>query len=321
VSTKRTDLAVGSRSLSVSNLDKVLFPRDGYTKGDLIAYYRAVAPYILPHVERRPLTMERFPDGVNGQSFFEKHLPKGVPDWVHRVTLTTHQDGGAKVTFVVCDDEPMLVYVANLAAIVLHVWTSQLGSIDEPDYVFFDLDPGERCTLKTLVTVALDMRDLLKALGLQALVKTSGGMGLHVVVPLAEGYSYDHARMFAQAVAHELARRDSDRITLERTVRKRDQEAVYLDWVQVGRGKTIVAPYSVRARDGAPVSVPLEWSEVEALARKRTSKLPSDEFARFTIKTAPARLAEDGDLWSGKAWKKQRLEAAIQKARRDWSDI
>jgi bifunctional non-homologous end joining protein LigD len=156
---------------------------------------------------------------------------------------------------------------------------------------------------------------------LQTLVKTSGGMGLHVVVPLAAGYTYDHARMFAQAVAHELARRDPERITLERTVRKRDQGAVYLDWVQVGRGKTIVAPYSVRARDGAPVSTPLFWPEVESFARKRTNKWPSDEFSSFTIRTAAARLAREGDLWSGNAWKKQRLETAIRKARRDWSAI
>jgi bifunctional non-homologous end joining protein LigD len=321
MATHRSDMLVAERTLSVSNLDKVLFPRDGYTKGDLIAYYRAVAEIALPHLERRPLTMQRYPNGVDGESFFEKNVPKGLPDWVHRATLTTHEGWGEKITFVVCDDEPMLVYVANLAAIVLHVWTSRLGSIDEPDYVFFDLDPGESCTLKTLTAVALDMRALLESLGLKTLVKTSGGMGLHVVVPLVDGYSYEHARMFAQAVAHEMARRYPERVTLERTLRRRDQDAVYLDWVQVGRGKTIVAPYSVRARDGAPVSMPLEWSEVEAFARKRTSMLPADAFSAFTIKTSPGRLAKTGDLWSGRSWKKQRLEPAIDKARRAWSDI
>jgi bifunctional non-homologous end joining protein LigD len=315
---ERIDLRVDSRTLSVSNLDKVLFPRDGYTKGDIIAYYRAVAPLILPHLERRPLTMERYPDGIDGESFFEKHLPKGVPDWVHRVTLTTHETGGSKITFLVCDDEPTLVFVANLASIVMHVWTSTLGSIDRPDYVFFDLDPGEQCTLKRLARVALSMRGLLEEIGLQALVKTSGGMGLHVVVPIAQEYTYDQAKMFAQAVAHELAQRDPQSITLERTVRKRDREAVYLDWVQVGRGKTIVAPYSARARDRAPVSMPLEWSEVEAFARKRSNGTPSDAFAEFTIRTALKRVEKQGDLWSGKAWEKQRLEKAIEKARRVW---
>jgi bifunctional non-homologous end joining protein LigD len=321
MSIKRTDLRVDSRTLSVSNLDKVLFPRDGYTKNDLIAYYRSVTPVILPHLERRPLTMERYPDGIDHQSFFEKHLPKGVPEWVHRTTLTTHETGGSKVTFVVCDDEPTLVYVANLASIVLHVWTSQLGSIDTPDFVFFDLDPGEQCTLKTLTRVALAMREMLDGIGLQTLVKTTGGMGLHVLVPIAGDYTYDQSKMFAQAVAREMSQRDPEHITLERTVKKRDQEAVYLDWVQVGRGKTMVAPYSVRPRDGAPVSTPLEWSEVEAFARKRSNGLPSEAFAAFTIRTTPKRLEKQGDLWSSKAWKKQRLEAAIEKARSAWSNL
>jgi bifunctional non-homologous end joining protein LigD len=318
MATERTPLKVGTRTLSVSNLDKVLFPRDGYTKGDLIAYYRAVAPWLLPHLRDIPLTLQRYPDGIDAQSFFEKHLPKGIPDWVPRVALTSPEGNRAKTTYMICNDEPTLVYVANLAGIVLHVWTSRAETIENPDYVFFDLDPGEQCTLKTMAAVALGVRDTLTSVGLTSLVKTSGGMGLHVVVPLVNDYSYEAAKMFAEIVAHRLVSEDSERITLQRSVAKRDQTAVYFDFQQVGRGKTIVCAYSVRARDGAPVSTPLDWSEVEAFARKR-SGAPWDEFAKFNVKTTPKRLERDGDLWSGKAWKKQKLESAISKAQKLWS--
>jgi bifunctional non-homologous end joining protein LigD len=296
----------------------VLWPRDGYTKGDLIAYYRSVAKVIVPYLKDRPLTLQRYPNGIDGPSFFEKNLPKGVPDWVARVS-TAAADDGRKITYVVCNDEPTLAYVANLASIVLHAWTSRVKTLDEPDFVFFDVDPGEKCSLKTIATVTLAIRDALGKLGLASLVKTSGGTGLHVFVPLAAGYSYENAKLFAEFVARHVAAGVGSLATLERAVKKRSEEAVYLDYVQVGRGKTYVVPYSVRARDGAPVSTPLQWSEVEAFARKRSSVAPWDEFGKFTIRTAAARLREQGDLWGGKAWKKQRLEPAIGRAQKIWS--
>ncbi len=205
------EVTIGKRTISLSNLDKVLFPRDGFTKGDLIAYYRAVAPWLLPHLRDCPLTLQRYPDGIDKQSFFEKHLPKGLPDWVERTTLTSPEGQRANTTYMVCNDEATLAFVANLASIVLHVWTSRVETIEEPDYIFFDLDPGEQCTIKTLAAVALEVRDQLAAIGLTTLVKTSGGMGLHVVVPLAAGYTYDTAKMFAELVATRLAHEDAER--------------------------------------------------------------------------------------------------------------
>jgi bifunctional non-homologous end joining protein LigD len=316
---ERTTIDVGSRRVTVSNLDKVLWPRDGYTKGDLIAYYRAVAATIVPYLKERPLTLQRYPDGVDGPSFFEKNLPKGVPDWVDRVT-TSASEGGKKVTYVVCNDEPTLVYAANLASIPLHAWTSRVETLDEPDFVFFDIDAGDDCTLKTLAAVTLAMRDTLDGIGLQSLVKTSGGMGLHVFVPLAGGYSYESAKLFAELVARHVASGLGEQVTLERAIAKRHPAAVYLDYVQVGRGKTYVVPYCVRARDKAPVSTPLEWAEVEAMARKRGPIVPADEFAKFTIATTPKRLAAKGDVWAGKAWKQQRLEPAIEAAQTAWTE-
>ncbi len=316
-SPSKASVVIGGRTVSLTNQDKVLFPRDGLTKGDLVTYYRTVAQWILPHLRDNPLTLQRYPDGIDGPSFFEKHLPRGLPDWAPRVDLSSPGGTRATTTYMVCNDEATLVFVANLASIVLHLWTSHIEAIEEPDYVFFDLDPGEECSLKTLASVALEMRDVLASIGITTLTKTSGGMGLHVVVPLGSGYGYDAAKIFAEAVAKHVAQLDPKRVTLDRALKTRDQSAVYLDYLQVGRGKTIVSAYSVRARDGAPVSMPLDWSEVEAFAKKR-SGAPWDAFVNFNIKTAPVRLAREGDLWSGKAWKKQRLEPAIKKAQKQW---
>lgn len=314
---KRTDVRVENRTLSLSNLDKVLFPRDGYTKRDLISYYNSVASHIVPYLEDRPLTLERFPNGIASGSFFEKNAPQGMPQWVHRVTLDSPGGRHAKITYVLCNDAPTLVYLANLAAIVLHIWTSRVGSLAEPDFVLFDLDPGERCTLKTLATVTLALRDALVEIGLSPLVKTSGGMGLHVVVPLAAGHTYDQAKVFAELVARHVGRICGDAVTLERMIAKRRDEAVYIDYVQVGRGKTLVAPFSVRARDGAPASWPLDWSEVEAFRRSRTP-VPADAFGKYTIRTVPKALDREGDRWSGRSWKRAKLARIVERVRKLW---
>ncbi len=319
MASERVNMKVGSRTLSVSNIDKVLWPRDGYTKGDLIDYYEAVAPWMLPHLKNRPLTLERYPNGIDASSFFEKQMPKGTPDWVDRVTIYKPEGRRDKIDYVVCNDAPSLVYLANLAAMILHIWTSRVETLDEPDFVLFDLDPGEECTLKTLATVALGVRDILSSVGLPSLIKTTGGYGVHLVVPLAAGYGYDAAKIFAEIVAHRTEQELGKDVTLARTIAKRSQKAVYFDYVQVGRGKTIVAPYSVRARDKAPVSMPLHWSEMEAYARKRGTTSGYEEFAAFNIRTAIGRLKKEGDLWSGKAWKKSRLEPALVKAQKLWS--
>lgn len=317
---QRVSVRVGAQTLSLSNLDKVLWPRDGYTKRDLITYYERVADVAVEHLRGRPLTLQRYPNGIDGEQFFEKQMPRGMPEWVGRVTVPTPGGRRSEVTFPLCNDAASLVYFANLAAIVLHVWTSAVPALDEPEFVLFDLDPGERCTLRTLASVTLAVRDLLEEIGLKALVKTTGGFGLHVVVPLAAGYSYDTAKVFAEIVARRAAAQLGDRATLQRATAKRPQEAVYIDYVQVGMGKTIVAPYSARPRDHAPVSTPLQWPEVEAFARRRGASAPADEFAKYTIRTLPSRLERDGDLWAAGRWKGQRLDRASAKAARLWGD-
>ncbi len=307
-------LELGGRMLTLSNRDKVLWPKDGYTKGELVAYYRNVASFILPHLTGRPLTLQRYPDGIEGQSFFEKNASRFVPSWVPTITVKSEFGRHESVRFILCNDEATLVYVANLAAIVLHVWTSRDGSLDVPEFLFFDLDPHDGCTLATLAKVALALRDALAQIGLSTLVKSSGGSGLHVIVPLAPEYGYDVCKGFAELVARELHARLPDRTTLQRTPARRPLGTVYLDYVQVGRGKTMVAPYSARARDGAPVSMPLDWAEVEAMARKR-SLGTEGEFGRFSVKNVAPLLEKRGDLWSGSGRQGQRLEPALLQAR------
>jgi bifunctional non-homologous end joining protein LigD len=313
-----TAVAVNGRALKLTNQEKVLFPSDGYTKGDLVAYYRAIAPLLLPYLRGNPLTMERFPDGIAvARGIWEKQLPRYTPDWVHRVAIEPSTGEPREVTYLVVDDEAALVWVANLAAITLHIWYSHVPTIDVPDVILFDLDPGERCPLARLAKVALAFRDELENVGIRAYVKTTGGMGFHVVVPLKPKYDYDVAKGISELVArriHAVLPKDT---TLQRAIARRPDDAVYLDWVQVAKGKTYVAPFSVRARDGAPVSMPLAWREVEAMRRKRAPET-SAEMRRWTIANVPGLVAEGGDPWRREGWRPQTLESALTRARSLW---
>lgn len=296
--------------------EKVLFPQDKYTKADLAQYYDAVSRWMLPYLEDRPLSLERFPDGVGGPSFFEKNVPRGAPPWIQTVSVR----GGEKretVRYIVCNDRQTLAYLANLAAITLHVWTSHTNDLDRPDFVFFDLDPGERCTFGRLARVAVGLHDLLDGIGLATVLKTSGGSGLHVLIPLRVEYDYDLVRAFGQLIAQQMAEEFRDDVTLERSIAKRPKAAVYLDYVQIGRGKTMVAPYTVRARKGAPVSMPIAWAEIKKMV-KSSAPDSTNFFAKWTIATVPAILRRRGNAWAGAFARPHKLEAAIKAARKAW---
>ena len=313
-----TTVDIGGQTVKLTNQDKILYPNDGYTKGDLVAYYRAVAPVILPYLRDNPLTMERYPDGIDvTRGIWEKQLPKYAPDWVNRATIAPSTGEPRKVTYVVCDDEATLVWIANLAAITLHIWYSRVATIDVPDVILLDLDPGERCPLARLAKVALAFREELSNVGIVPAVKTTGGMGLHVIVPLEPRYDYDVAKGFSELVARRINTVLPKDTTLERTISRRPDDLVYLDWVQVGKGKTYVSPFSVRARDGAPVSMPLAWSEVEAMRRKRSPET-TREMRRWNIENVPGLIAKHGDPWRGAGWKRNKLDAAVAKARSLW---
>lgn len=309
-------LATPPQTVEIKRPEKVLFPKERYTKADLAGYYAAVAETMLPYLEGRPLSLQRYPDGIDGMSFFEKNVGRGAPEWLKTAVVSGSEDG-ASVRYIICDDRQTLAYLANLAAITLHVWTSRVGSLDEPDFVFFDLDPGDKCPLRRLAAVALGLRDLLVEIGLRPLVKSSGGSGLHVLVPLGPGYGYDLVKTFGEVVARRIVDLMPDDVSLERSTRRRPEDAVYFDFVQIGRGKTMVAPYSVRAFAGAPVSMPLDWREIEKAKSSRARDARS-LFLTWTIKTVPALLKRSGDPWKGAARRPRALESAVKALRAKW---
>jgi bifunctional non-homologous end joining protein LigD len=252
-------VAPGGRPQRFTNLSKVLWPEDGFTKGDLVRYAVDIAPWMLPYLRDRPLAVERWPDGIREHSFFQKHAPVHTPSWVR--TVVVPGDEGEEHCFV-CDDADTLAWLANLAAIPLHVWSARVASLERPDYCILDLDPKD-APFAQVVTLARAARQLCGELGLPVHVKATGSSGLHVLIPL--GRQIDHAASvnLAQLLSHVLVARHPDLATVARNPRLRASR-VYLDAFQNGRGKLLVAPFSVRPLPGMPVSMPLRWSEVNA---------------------------------------------------------
>jgi bifunctional non-homologous end joining protein LigD len=268
----------GRVEVVLSNLDKVFWPDEGYTKGDLIAFYRTVAPWMLPYLQDRPLVMTRYPDGIGGKSFFQKDAPVFAPDWI-RTEVVYSDDAEREIRYFVADDADALVYVANLGTIPLHVWASRIATLEQPDWAIIDLDPKE-APFTDVVMVAQAARTLCDAIAFPCYVKTSGSSGLHVLLPLGRRCTHDQSRQVAEVLARVLARQLPEIATIKRLPTQREGK-VYLDYLQNGRGKLLVAPFSVRPLPGAPVSTPLEWDEVT----------PDLDIRRFTIRTVPERLA------------------------------
>jgi len=271
----------GPRTVAFTNLDKVFWPEEGLTKGDLVAYYRGIAPWLLPYLKDRPLTLVRHPDGITGKSFFQKDAPAWAPAWVRRETLWS-EHGGREIRFFVCDDVESLLFVVNMGAIPLHVQASRVADLAHPDWCILDLDP-KGAPFRDVVTLARALPALCEAIGLPAYVKTSGSAGLHVLVPLGGQLTFEQARTLADLLAHEVVERHAAIATLIRRVGDRGGR-VYVDTGQNGHGKLLVAPFSARALPGAPVSMPLRWSEVG----------PRLDPRRFTIRNAVARMRRLG---------------------------
>jgi bifunctional non-homologous end joining protein LigD len=286
-----------------SNLDKVYFPKEMLTKGDLLSYYEKVAPVLLPHLKDRPASLKRYPDGIAGKSFFQKNLPPSTPDWVPSLTLYS-EDSKRDIRYPLVQDLDVLLYVVNLGCIDHNPWMSRKQTLDSPDYVLFDLDPFQ-CDFDTVITAAHHLREVLDHLKMQVFVKTSGSNGLHVVAPLKTGYGYEEVKEFTAALASTVIQTRPDLFTIEWSLAKRTPERVYFDYVQIGKGKTIAAPYSVRPRDGAPVSAPLQWEELVKGLR------PGD----FHIGNMPERIKKVGDLWAPVLKSRQSIPKAPAKVR------
>jgi bifunctional non-homologous end joining protein LigD len=289
---------VGGIDVTVTRLDKPFFPADGISKGDLIQYYRSVAAAMIPYLRDRPLVMERYPDGITGQGVVQKNVPSYFPDWVTRAEVPK-QHGGT-LSQVVCDKPATLIYLANQGCIELHVFLSALGALDRPDQLVFDLDPPDAAHFGAARRTALDLRELLEGqLGLAAYVKTTGGKGLHVHVPLRPVDDFDSVRGFAREIADLLVSRSPERLTTEQRKEQRG-ERLYLDLMRNGYAQMAVAPYSVRARPGAPVATPLDWAELDADLSP----------GQFTMRTMPDRLARQSrDPWAGLARRRRGLSA------------
>jgi bifunctional non-homologous end joining protein LigD len=284
------------KRIEIERPEKWVWYDDGYTIMDLVKYYVAVSPWLLPYLERRPAVYEIYPGTINGPHSFEQDPPEGTPHWIKTTKVRGHE---RLVTYVVVDKPATLVYLVSLFMVTLHVWESTTRAIECPDFLLLDLDPVGDCTLARLARAALDARDALADIGVNnAIVKTSGARGLHVVVPIEPEHDYKTVRAFTEHLARDLAAKCPDRITAERDVRKRPQGTVYVDWGQMGRGMTIVPPFSARACDGAPVSMPITWSEVERYARSRSKRAPLEEFRCYNIANVVDILKENGDPWA-----------------------
>lgn len=296
---RHTEVKVGRKLLTLSNLDKVFYPKTGFTKGDLISYYHDMAETVLPHLKDRPITLKRYPDGVDGSFFYEKQCPSHAPEWIK--TTPVEKGNGEIIRYCVIQDAPSLVWAANMANLELHPFLHKARSLTKPTALVFDLDPGPPADVLNCCRVALLIRDLFQELKLETFVKTSGSKGLQLAVPLNTPVHYDRTKEWALAVAQLLATRFPKEIVskMTRTLRK---GKVFIDWSQNDDTKTTVAVYSLRAKEKPTVSTPLEWEEVErAHRRKKAAELV------FEVDDVIKRVRAKGDLYAPVLKMKQKL--------------
>ena len=298
---KETIVEVDGHRLKFTNLDKILFPNDGWKKRDLLAFYNEVSQWLLPHLELRPLSLKRYPNGIAQEFFFQKNAGNKFPGWMRCEPISEH--GGTKLNhYPLATDRASLLYLTNLGCIDQNPWMSRVGNLDRPDWMLLDLDPVET-SYDRIIDAALLVREVLSGLGLEGYPKTTGGDGMHIYVPLDPIYSYDQVRSFAEIIAHLAMDRDPNLFTAPRSVEKRKKDRVYFDYMQIGTGKTISAPYVIRAYDGAPVATPLTWREV------KHGLQPHD----FRIDNTLERFRSIGDVFAPVLRAGQKLEDALER--------
>jgi bifunctional non-homologous end joining protein LigD len=296
----KAELIVEDRKIQVSNLDKVLYPKVGFTKGHVIDYYIRIAPVLLPHLKDRPLTMKRYPDGVEGEFFYEKNCPSHRPKWVKTAKVWS-ESNGRMMNYCLAQDLPTLVWAANLADLELHTSLSHKNNIGRPTMMVFDLDPGAPADIVQCCQVGLRLRDLLGKMKLKAFAKTSGSKGLQVYVPLNTAVTYDETKDLARALAQHLEGERAELVTsnMSKAVRK---GKVFVDWSQNDEHKTTICVYSLRAREEPTVSTPVMWDEVATCLKKKKANL-----LKFRSDQALARVEKLGDLFESVEKLKQKL--------------
>ncbi|HSR69392.1 MAG TPA: non-homologous end-joining DNA ligase [Acidobacteriota bacterium] len=279
----RKQVTLDTRTISLSRQDKVYFPDEGITKGEVVEYYRRVAEVMLPHLRDRPVTMHRFPDGIKGESWYHKDAPDYFPDWIE--TVEVPKEGGT-VRHVVCNDAATLVYLANQGCLTPHIWLGRRDDLHRPDRLIFDLDPSaDDLPLTRFATRKVGER--LRRDGLRPFLMTTGSRGFHVVVPLRRRHDFDQVRAYAYRVAEELVSQHPEKLTAASRKAKRGKR-VFIDFFRNSYAQTSVAPYSLRARPGAPVATPVEWDELAGLDPQA-----------YTLKNLFRRLAQKPDPWEG----------------------
>ena len=295
-------VTVDGHRLKFTNLAKIFYPGEGIAKRDVINYYNSIANLIVPHLRDRPLSLKRYPNGIDHDFFFQKDAEDKVPQWV-RLEPVFSEHNNDNIHFIICNDRATLLYLANLACIDQNPWMSRIGTLENPDFALIDLDPSEGCPYEKIVEAALLVKKTLDAVGLVGYPKTTGGDGMHLYIPLEPVYTYEQVRTFAELLSILVIREKPDLFTTPRTVSQRKKGKVYFDYLQISTGKTIAAPYVLRAHSGAPVSTPLDWSEVkEGL-----------EPSQFTIHNALDRFERVGDLFEGVLTNLQKLEPALER--------
>ena len=294
----RVEVEVEGRRLSLSNLDKVMYPEVGFTKGQVIDYYTRIAPVLLPHLRDRPLTLKRYPNGVEGQYFYEKQCPSHRPDWVRSEPVVLRSK---TIQFCVCDDLPTLVWLANLADLELHPSLSKVPEVERPTVMAFDLDPGPPAGIPECCEVALILRDALGRIGLESFAKTSGSKGIQMFAPLNTKVTFDETGSFAHALATEVKNEHPDDVVTKMAKDLRGGR-VFIDWSQNDNHKTTACVYTLRAKEFPSASTPLEWREVEtALKHKEAERL------FFTSDQLLKRVEKKGDLFEPVLKLKQKL--------------
>ena len=301
-SAENVQVEIDGHVLRLTNLNKVYFPEDKYTKRDLLAYYFRMAPLILPFLKDRPMVLRRYPNGIHEKAFFQKDAAKETPEWVQ--TATIHSDDKNKpIRYILANDRATLIYLTNLGCIDHNPWSSTHDNQEHPDYIFFDLDPTPETPFSTVVKLGKLLLEALENLGMTAFTKTSGATGLHIFLPVEPRYTFEQARMFVDAVASIVDKQHKGLITFERSVNKRPNGRIYMDSHQNSRGQSLASVYSVRAFPHAPVSTPVKPSELTA----------SLDPAKWNLKTMHGRIAKVGDLWADFWKKRQRLEKLLER--------
>ena len=296
----KAELIVEDRKIQVSNLDKVLYPKVGFTKGHVIDYYIRIAPVLLPHLKDRPLTMKRYPDGVDGQFFYEKNCPSHRPNWVKTAKVWS-ESNDRTMNYCLAQDLPTLVWAANLADLELHTSLSHKNNIERPTMMVFDLDPGAPADIVQCCQVGIWLRDLLGKMKLKSFAKTSGSKGLQVYVPLNTSVIYDQTKDLSRALAQHLEGEHPDLVTsnMSKAVRK---GKVFVDWSQNDEHKTTICAYSLRAREEPTVSTPVSWDEVANCLKKKKA-----DVLKFRSDQVLARVEKMGDLFEPLKELKQKL--------------